>query len=128
MTSYFVLAHDTARQRAQEAVKSAPQGYVVRVCEPTRTNEQNALLWPLLDCISKQVNWYGNKLSQDEWKDVFTASLKKQKVVPSIDGGGFVMCGQSTRVMGKRQFSDLVELIYAFGAQQKPPVNFGEAV
>ena len=53
----------------------------------------------------------------DEWKDVFSAALKKQKVVPGLDGG-FVVCGQSTSRMSKREFSDLVELIYAFGAER----------
>ena len=125
MTSYFVLAHNTARQRAQEAIKAAPDGHVVQIKEPTRTIEQNSLLWPLLGCVSKQVDWYGQKLTDEEWKDVFTASLKQQKVVPGIDGG-FVVCGTSTSKMGKRLFSDLCELIYSFGAQQKPPVNFGD--
>jgi hypothetical protein len=125
MSDYFVLSHDTARQRAQEAIKSAPQGYIVKITEPTRTLDQNALLWPLLDCVSKQVDWYGNKLTKEEWKDVFTASLKKQKVVAGLEGG-FVMCGSSTSKMGKRMFSDLCELIFAFGASRNPPVNFGD--
>lgn len=31
---------------------------------------------------------------------------------------GFVVLGQSTSKMGKREFSDLVELIYSFGAER----------
>lgn len=127
MTSYFVLAHDTARQRAQEAIKSAPDGYVVLIKEPTRNREQNALLWSLLGQVSKAVNWHGHKLTSDEWKDVFTAALKRQKVVIGLDGG-FVVCGRSTSKMGKKEFGELCDLIFAFGAQQKPPVNFREVV
>jgi hypothetical protein len=113
----FRLVHEVARRGAAHAVMQAPEGWVVTVSEPTRSLDQNALLWPLLDDISKQVEWYGNRLSADEWKDVLTAALRKEKVVPGINGG-FVVLGQRTSKMGKREFAELVELVYAFGAQQ----------
>ena len=117
MTRPITLAHPEARRRALEAVREAPDGYVITIGEPTRTLEQNALLWPLLNAVSKQVEWYGSRLTTGEWKDVFTASLSGQKAVPGIDGG-FVVCGFSTSNMGKRKFSDLCELILAFGAER----------
>ena len=52
--------------------------------------------WAMLTDISNQVDWYGQKLTPEEWKEVFTAAMKKQKVVPGIDGG-FVVCGSSTK-------------------------------
>lgn len=119
----FILAHDLARGRAIEAVKNAPAGYYVEVKEPTRNNEQNALMWSLLSDVSEQVQWYGEWLSPENWKDVFSAALKKQKVVPGLEGG-FVVCGQSTSRMGKREFSDLIELIRAFGVERD--VKFGD--
>jgi hypothetical protein len=106
-----------SRPIAIEAVKSAPEGYVVRVDEPTRTLDQNSKLWPMLNDIAKQVIWYGQRLQDHEWKDVFTAALVKAKVVPGLDGG-FVVCGQHTSTMGKRMFSDLIELMYAFGSEK----------
>lgn len=48
---------------------------------------------------------------------MFTASLSKQDVVPGIDGG-FVVLGKATSSMSKREFAELVELIYAFGAER----------
>lgn len=113
----FRLAHQEARRRAIEAVTNAPDGYVVTIKEPTRTLEQNALLWELLHQVSEKVDWYGNKLTAEEWKNVFTAALKKEKVVPGINGG-FVVLGQSTSRMGKKEFSDLIELINAFMAER----------
>lgn len=117
MKQYFRLAHDLARQNAIRAIQNAPEGFIVEVKEPTRSLDQNSLLWPLLTEISEQVNWYGNKLTPEEWKDVLSASLRKQKVVPGIDGN-FVVCGQRTSKMSKAEFSELLELIQAFGAQQ----------
>lgn len=114
--AYFILAHQTARERAAQACLTAPDGYVVEVKERTRSLDQNSLLWALLTDVSKQVEWYGRKLSPENWKHVFSAALSKQDVVPNIDGDGFVVLGQSTSKMGKREFSDLVELIQSFGA------------
>jgi hypothetical protein len=118
----FRLVHDEARRRAIQAVKDAPDGYIVTVSEPTRNLDQNAALWAMLTDISRQVDWYGNKLSQEEWKSVFSSALKKQKVVPGLDGG-FVVCGQSTSKMTKSEFSELLELIAAFGANNGVKFN-----
>ena len=113
----FVLISDIARQRAIEATRTAPDGMTVIIKPATRTLEQNSLLWPLLTAVSQQVDWYGHKLTPDEWKDVFTAALKRQKVVPGLDGG-FVVIGAHTSKMSKAEFSDLVEMLYAFGAER----------
>jgi hypothetical protein len=112
----YWLNHDLARKNATEAVKTAPVGYIVTVKQPTRTLEQNNRLWALLGDVSKQVDWYGKRLTPEEWKDVFTAALKKQDVVPGINGG-FVVLGTSTSKMSKSQMTELQELISAFGAE-----------
>jgi len=117
MKQTYRLVHETARKRALEAVQQAPDGYVVSIYEPTRNLEQNAALWAALGDISKQVDWYGNKLTPEEWKHVLSASLSKQKVVPGLDGG-FVVLGLSTSKMSKREFSDLLDLAYSFGAEK----------
>ena len=74
-------------------------------------------MWAQLEDISRQVDWYGQKLTKEEWKDVFSAALKRQKVVPGLDGG-FVVCGQRTSKMGKREMADLLELMNAFCAER----------
>lgn len=98
-------------------ISQAPEGYVCIVKEATRSLEQNARMWAMLTEISQQVNWYGNQLSPEEWKCVLTAALKKQKVVPGLDGG-FVVIGSSTSKMGVREMNELMELMEAFGAEQ----------
>lgn len=87
------------------------------VGEEKRNGEQNKKMWAMLTEVSRQVVWHGQKLSKEEWKDVFTASLKRQKVVPGLDGG-FVVLGSSTSKMSKAEMSELIELMMAFGAQQ----------
>lgn len=82
----------------------------------TRSTAQNARMWAMLEDVSRQVEWYGRKLSKEDWKHVFSASLKKQDAVPGIDGG-FVVLGQSTSKMTIPEMSDLMALMEAFGAE-----------
>jgi hypothetical protein len=89
----------------------------LKVEEEKRTSEQNKRLWALLTDISRQVEWHGQYLEPAEWKDVFTAALKRQKVVPGMDGG-FVVLGSSTSKMTKAEMSDLQTLMEAFGAER----------
>lgn len=111
------LTGSLAKQAACRYINEAPDGYVVTIAEPTRNLDQNARLWASLAELSNQVDWYGNKLTAEEWKTVLTAALRKERVVPGINGG-FVVLGQSTSKMGKREFSDLLELLYAFGSEK----------
>lgn len=113
----FRLVHATARKMASRACIQAPDGYVVEIKPRTRSLDQNAKMWAMLTDVSRQVEWYGQRLTSEEWKDVLTAALKKQKAVPGIDGG-FVVIGARTRNMTIREMSDLVELMYAFGAER----------
>lgn len=115
-----VQAHKVLTQQIWPLVKAsliAGHRMVVEVKKETRTLAQNARLWAMLTDIGKQVNWYGRKLTPEEWKHVFTASLTKQDVVPGLDGG-FVVLGKSTSQMTKAEMSELQELMQAFGAQQ----------
>jgi hypothetical protein len=75
------------------------------------------MMWANLEDIAQQVIWYGVKLTKEEWKDVLTAALKKQKVVPGIEGG-FVIIGARTSKMTVPEMTELIELSTAFGTQQ----------
>jgi hypothetical protein len=117
MRQQFKLVHAEARRRAVDAVTASPDGYVVEVKPATRTTDQNRLLWALLTDVATQVEWYGQKLAPEDWKHIFSASLNQQRAVPGLEGG-FVVLGQSTSRLTKREFSDLVDLIQAFGAER----------
>lgn len=92
-------------------------GTTVEFRSPRRSDEQNSLMWSLLTQISRKVVWYGEKLSPDDWKDICSASLRKARVVPGIDAGTLVPLGMRTSQMTKAEISELIELIYAFGAE-----------
>jgi hypothetical protein len=108
-----------ARANAVRAIQEAPDGVVVTIQPPKRTLAANAKMWALLTEVSLQVEWYGRHLTPTEWKFVFSSQLKKQEVVPNLDGTGFVVLGQSTSEMSSQEIGDLIELIYAFGAERE---------
>lgn len=115
-----VQAHRALTAQAWPMLKAmlvAGHRMVVEVRPETRSLAQNARLWAMLTDISNQVQWYGRKLTPEEWKHVFTAALSKQDVVPGIDGG-FVVLGKSTSQMTKGEMSELQELMEAFGAER----------
>lgn len=81
-----------------------------------RTNEQNRMLWALLRDISREVVWHGQKLKSEDWKAIFSAAQKGQRMVPGIEGG-FVLLGASTSRMSKAELNEMIEMILAFGEE-----------
>jgi hypothetical protein len=118
MKRTWILTGEAAKKAVCREVLAAPEGFAVTLGDRTRSLDQNAALWPALTDISQQTDWHGIRLSPEEWKDLLSAGLKKTRVVPNIEGNGFVILGQSTSKMGKREFSDLLDLIHAFGNER----------
>jgi hypothetical protein len=116
----FVLAHPAARQNAMQAVKDAPDGYMVQVSEPNRTLEQNAAQWPYLQAFADQkqlcINGAMQNVTPDDWKDVLTACWNGEVRMAAFDGK-VIMLPQRTSQMGKKVFSDWMEYLVAMAAQ-----------
>lgn len=116
MKQKYTLAHATARQRAIDAVRAAPDGMVVEIRAKSRSLDQNARMWAMLTDLSRQLKWCDRDLSPADWKCLMTAHLKRHETVPGLDGG-FVVLGAYTSQMTVRDMSDLIELMFAFGAE-----------
>lgn len=99
---------------------------VMEVKPETRSSAQNKRLWAMLTEISNQVDWYGQKLSPEDWKHIFTAALKKTRAVPGIDGG-VVVLGQSTSKMTVAEMCELQTLMEAFAADKGVKCQGGDA-
>jgi hypothetical protein len=122
MDPVITIRSDADRERVGRWGMKAPVGMRVVFKQARRSVDQNALMWSLLSEISRKVKWFDEKLTVDEWKDLFCAALKKSKAVPGIDGG-VVFLGLHTSTMTKAEFSELIELIYAFAAQHGVKLN-----
>lgn len=95
-----------------------PVGTTVEFRAPRRSNDSNALMWSLLTQISNQVDWFGKKRSPEDWKDLATAALRGAEFVPGITPGTIVPLGMRTSQMTSAEISELIESLYAFGAER----------
>ncbi|SET28805.1 recombination protein NinB [Thorsellia anophelis] len=130
MKQSFFLRNNQIKQNAIDFIRSLEtrddKPLMIEIKESKRTLEQNSKLWAMLKDISEQVVWHGYKLTSEEWKDFFTASMKKLKTVPDIEGRGFIAVGLSTRSMSIKDMTFMIELMTAFGTENN--VKFKEVL
>ena len=113
-----ILASLAERQRVAKWAMNAPLNTRVEFKAPKRSLPQNDRMWSMLTEVAQQLPWHGIKLAADDWKLIFLDALKREvRMVPNIDGNGFVNLGRSSSDLSKDEMSDLMELIAAFGAQ-----------
>lgn len=121
----LILASNAIRDRAHNWIDRAPPLTRVQFAGPKRSIPQNDRMWAMLTDVATQVPWHGLKLSPDDWKLVFLDALKREvRMVPNLDGNGFVSLGRSSSDLSKAEMGDLMTLIEMFGA--KHGVKFHE--
>ncbi len=104
-------------------IERAPAGFRVELKETKRSLPQNDRFWASLTDIANQVEWRDllgrpRRLTTEQWKRFFLDMLNSEAVnVPNADGTGVVNVGGSSD-LSKAEMSDLLELIYAFGAER----------
>lgn len=129
----FILAHATARQRAIDAVRQAPEGMVVLIKEPVRTLPQNSIMHAMVADISRQCQFAGEDMPEEDWKRVmvdafYRATINDEKfkklwadcaprTVMNLDGSGTVELGAQTRRFPKALMSAMVDYLGAWGAE-----------
>lgn len=118
----FRLVHDTARHAAREAVRRAPEGFVCVVRPPNRTLDQNAALHSAFAELAKQCEWKGHRLDTDIWKRLCVAAWLRERgeqpeMIPALDSKGFDVIYERTSKLTVAQCSELLDWVYAFGAQ-----------
>lgn len=119
MSRVAVTLHSQAdRDKVCRWVQKVDAGTRVELKEAKRTDDQNSKFWAMLTDVSQQLLWHGQKLNTEDWKLVFLDALKRElRIVPNITGNGFVNLGRSSSDLTKAEFSDLIEIIHAFGAE-----------
>lgn len=99
-------------------IEQSPNGSRVEFKSAKRTFDQNSRLWAMLTDVATQVTWHGQRLHTGDWKLVFMDALRRElRIVPNLDGNGFVNLGRSSSDLSKSEMSDLIELILKFGAE-----------
>ena len=125
----IIINSASDRRRIAELADAVPVGTCVEFKAAKRTLSQNDRMWAMLTDLSRQLPWHGIKLRPDDWKLVFLDALKREiRLVPNIDGDGFVNLGRSSRDLSKEEMSDLMELMAAFGTRKGVVFHDDEAV
>jgi hypothetical protein len=102
---------------AQRLLQAAPDGSVMRIDPPKRTDDQNALMWAMLSDVSR-AKPEGREYPPEIWKSLFMASAGfTPRFEPSLDGKGVVPIGYKSSRLNKAEFSDLIECINAYAAE-----------
>ena len=107
----LLRAHAVAGNRVDVTVKLAK-----------RSNDQNRKLHAMLGEIAAQVEWAGAKRDTDTWKRLMVAAWCRAtgeavEFLPAIDGKGVDIVFRRTSEMTRAEVSDLIEFVYAWGAE-----------
>lgn len=114
----LILDGAAARAKATAWIAKAPSGTRIEFKASKRSLDQNSRMWAMLTDVATQLPWHGLKLTPDDWKLVFLDALKREvRLVPNIEGTGFVNISRSSSDLSKDEMSQLIELIAEFGAR-----------
>lgn len=115
----LVLNGPREREKALDWIRRAPFGTRVEFKHSKRTGPQNDRMWAMLTDVATQVKYHGITLSPEDYKLLFLDALNRElRVVPNLDGNGFVNLGRSSSDLSKSEMTDLIELIFKFGAER----------
>lgn len=119
------LSSKAARQRAHALIDIAPEGWVMKLTAPTRSDEQNRKLWPMIAEIQRQVPAAAPYSAEDMKLRFMHALGAEMRFLPVLEGQGSFPVGYRSSTLTVEQFSLLIELLHKFGAENG--VQFKEA-
>jgi len=110
------LSSGFQRERAKRLIERAPEGYVMSIQEPRRTQEQNDRMWAMLTDISVQMPG-GRRHTPDDWKAIFMNACGWEcQFIEGLDGRPFPKGFRSSHLT-KSQMSELIDFMFAWGAE-----------
>ena len=116
--SRLTLYAERDRIRACEMITQAPLGHRITVLEPKHSDKQRGKLNGMCGDIAKQADHHGVKLSKDDWRHLISNMVFKGRIVPNLDGDGFVNLTPSTAEMSSAQFNAMIEAAYFIGSER----------
>lgn len=119
MKQLFIMAHDTARANAVEAVRNAPAGYRVEIKPAGRSLDQNALIHACITEWGNALGWkYGGiDVDLDDLKVIAMSAYRKisrgsNRFVIGLQGEPVDLQLKTSR-LSKAEASELVSMIEA---------------
>lgn len=114
----LVLNSKTERERAADWIRRAPPGTRVEFKAAQRSLDQNSRLWAMLSDIAMQKTHAGRRYTTNQWKVLFLHACGREvQFLPALDNSTFLPYGQSSSDLSKAEFSELIEFMFAWGAE-----------
>lgn len=114
----LTLISEADRQKAIHWITKAPPRTRVEFKAHRRSTDQNSKMWAMLTEVAEQATHMGQRYSPDQWKILFMYACGREvQFLPGLDGKTFLPWGQSTSDLSKEEMTDLIEFIYAWGAE-----------
>lgn len=113
----IILRGDAQRALAKRLIDAAPVDAVMNIAAASRTNDQNAKMHAMISDVAR-AKPEGRIYSPLIWKALFMSEAGfKPTFERSLSGEGIVPIGFKSSRLTKAEFSDLIEVIYAYGAE-----------
>jgi len=125
-TRKYEVKTEAIRNRIIEIVKKLPLGeWIVTFKESSKWSDPSrAYLHIRIREVSKQVKWYGQWLSEEDWKIMFSSAMHQEsRIVPGINTA-FVSLGYHFSEASQKEVNDAIEFVHVFGTERG--VKFSE--
>ena len=118
----YHLINESVRANALNAVKSAPDKFIIDIRKPTRKLTQNAKFHARVADLSRQVQWGDNWLKPEQWKVLLisghaVATKQEADVLPGLEGE-YVNIRESSAQMSVKRMASLIEYTTAWAIGQ----------
>lgn len=116
MSQVVHLRGEYQRNLAKSLIDKAPDNAVVKISPERRSDDQNAKMWAMLSDVSR-AKPEGRRHIPEIWKCIFMAACGHEVAFEQgLDGKPFPIGFHSSKLT-KAQMSDLIEMIYSYGAR-----------
>ena len=130
MKRVFILAHETARRRAQEYIWDAPDGYRVEVSEPKKKRIQEEKYHAMIGEIAAQSEYAGKRWPAADMKriliDEFADEMRNagsplhhdSRIIPSENGKRIIQLEIHSSDFYVKEAAQFIEFLCAWGVDR----------
>jgi hypothetical protein len=107
-----------SRRLCWEAIRACPDGMLVTITKPKRTDKQNELIQPLIREWSQKVdpilvNGEPTKLNMDDWRHILVSKFRHETPRLALFEGTLILLGASSKDLTTSECSEFVEYLHA---------------
>jgi hypothetical protein len=116
MMQTVILRGQPQRNLAKQFIDKAPENSVVKISPLTRSSEQNNKMWGLIEDVMNAMP-EGRHHTKEVWKAIFMNALGHETAFAMGINNEIFPIGFKSSQLSVRQMSDLIEMIYSYGAK-----------